>query len=304
MPKKRVREKDIKLLFENEQKMIEDEEEKNRKMLYKIKNSLSNIVVISTIVIFSLFTIFVICKKFDLNRYFIFLGFVVVPLYYLLKKTIKGFIDFFNRWRLIIFSLFCIVLGILFFSFVSYDIDTNQFYNLLILTWTVYSCLLVFITIWNAINKKKQLKLIKDSSELKQKLFQDAYTNILLIVVVIINIATTILYFGDINNLDNNFFIKPLLYIGGMLTLVLTGYVICSVLKKPIEIYITIYKINKRINKMEKRKKIIKNQIMVNYEEEKTVEEDYQAKFVNIYNDYKAKQEKIIEELLCKEIKE
>ena len=304
MPKKRVREKDIKLLFENEQKMIEDEEEKNRKMLYKIKNSLSNIVVISTIVIFSLFTIFVICKKFDLNRYFIFLGFVVVPLYYLLKKTIKGFIDFFNRWRLIIFSLFCIVLGILFFSFVSYDIDTNQFYNLLILTWTVYSCLLVFITIWNAINKKKQLKLIKDSSELKQKLFQDAYTNILLIVVVIINIATTILYFGDINNLDNNFFIKPLLYIGGMLTLVLTGYVICSVLKKPIEIYITIYKINKRINKMEKRKTRIKNQIMVNYEEEKTVEEDYQAKFVNIYNDYKAKQEKIIEELLCKEIKE
>lgn len=298
MPKKRVREKDIKVLFENEQKLIEDEEKKNKELLYKIKNALSNIVVISTIIAFSLFTIFVICKRFDLNRYFIFLGFVVIPLYFLLKKTIKGFIDFFNRWRLIIFSLFCIVLGILFFSFVSYDIDTNQFYNLLILTWTVYSCLLVFITIWNAINKKKQLKLIKDSSELKQKLFQDTYTNILLIVVVIINIATTILYFWDINNLDNDFFIKPLLYIGGMLTLVLTGYVICSVFKKPIEIYFTIFAINKKIKKMEKRKRIIKKQIMVDYGNEPSIEEDYNIKFTKIYNDYSEKQEKTIEELL------
>lgn len=120
MPKKRVREKDIKVLFENEQKMIEDEEKKNKKLLYKIKNALSNIVVISTIIAFSLFTIFVICKKFDLNRYFIFLGFVVIPLYYLLKKTIKGFIDFFNRWRLIIFSLFlyCVRNFILFICFI------------------------------------------------------------------------------------------------------------------------------------------------------------------------------------------
>ena len=196
------------------------------------------------------------------------------------------------------------MLGILFFSFVSYDIDTNQFYNLLILTWTVYSCLLVFITIWNAINKKKQLKLIKESCELKQKLFQDAYTNILLIVVVIINIATTILYFWDINNLDNNFFIKPLLYIGGMLTLVLTGYVICSVFKKPIEIYFTIFAINKKIKKMEKRKRIIKKQIMVDYGNEPSIEEDYNIKFTKIYNGYSEKQEKTIEELLRGEIEE
>ena len=299
--REKVSKKDLKTYFKEQEELIYKSEEKSKKAKADIINFISNLFFNIVLTISLIFAFFAFCINKGYKTEWVYLFLLIEPwIYFILKYFIESFSKWFNKWRGIILVILELILSLVFFIFVSYNLTDTQFYNLLILTWTIYSCMIVFVTVWRTISRKRHKELISNNKQeaLIKTIKRDSFINILLIINIIINASTTVLYFWNITNFDFKF-MKSLLFFGGFFTCFMAVYIISSVLIEPVAIHFTILAISKRKKKLDKSYKRINKELKEKYENEEIT--DYKKKLDDAYNKVITEQDKLIKDLVNNE---
>lgn len=299
---KKLTKKDIKQYFNERLDKLKQIDEQKKITREKAKNKIANFITVVVLTIITLFLITLLIYKCQWNYMFINLGFIVIPVYLLLTKS-KKFVVFYNSNRGRILIVYMLVLMVCFLFNVSYDLKQEEFYNLLILVWTIYSCMIVFVTIWRITNDKRKKKYLSELSNVKayKLISTDAFISILLIINVVINVFTTFLYFWNVTNYNNSFLMKPALYTGGFLTCILAFTIIIDYFIEPLESYYILIKMNREKKKIERLYNKIKDELKKRTQDSE-IDSDYEEKVDKEYQKRINEIDKRINETLKKEI--